>query len=370
MTATPWRPTTASAPTTGSSGRRCRRAAGRCWPTTRTWASRMPSIWFINGLHCATVDDACPYDVAGVSFPGVPGVVLGHNARIAWGATNVDPDVQDLVIETIDPADPTRYLAPDGTSQPFAVRTETIEVSRRGSRSRWRSARPPTARSSTTSTRGSPTRPRWPCAGPGIHPSGRARTGPSTRSSPSNVAGDYDAFRAALSTYVAPVPELRLRRRRRPHRLPAARPRAGPLRPVGPRPPPGPRRRRHAASGPGSSRTTTCPASSTPATAGSSRPTTPRSTRRGPTSSAPSGIPGYRAERIIDLIDAAGGRPDPRRDERHPDRHARRCAPATSSSCTSTGSPPATADGAAVADADRRLGRRRARSTASAARPT
>ena len=53
----------------------------------------MPSIWFINGLHCRTVSDACPYDVAGVSFPGVPGVVLGHNARIAWGATNIDPDV-------------------------------------------------------------------------------------------------------------------------------------------------------------------------------------------------------------------------------------------------------------------------------------
>jgi penicillin amidase len=89
----------------------------------------MPSIWFVNGLHCATVDDACPFDVAGVSFPGVPGVVLGHNARIAWGATNADPDVQDLVIETVDPADPTHYLGPDGTSLPFTVRTEQIAVS-------------------------------------------------------------------------------------------------------------------------------------------------------------------------------------------------------------------------------------------------
>ncbi len=88
----------------------------------------MPSIWFINGLHCATVDDACPYDVAGVSFPGVPGVVLGHNARIAWGATNADPDVQDLVIETVDPTDPSRYLGPDGTSLPFTTRTEEILV--------------------------------------------------------------------------------------------------------------------------------------------------------------------------------------------------------------------------------------------------
>ena len=53
----------------------------------------MPSIWFINGLHCAPVTDACPYDVAGVTFPGLPGIILGHNARIAWGATNVEPDV-------------------------------------------------------------------------------------------------------------------------------------------------------------------------------------------------------------------------------------------------------------------------------------
>ncbi|MEO5883935.1 MAG: penicillin acylase family protein, partial [Candidatus Limnocylindrales bacterium] len=89
----------------------------------------MPSIWYINGLHCATVSDACPFDVAGVSFPGVPGVVLGHNARIAWGATNVDPDVQDLVIETPDPADPSRYLGPDGVSRAYSTRTEVIAVS-------------------------------------------------------------------------------------------------------------------------------------------------------------------------------------------------------------------------------------------------
>ena len=88
----------------------------------------MPSIWFINGLHCAPVGDGCPYDVAGVSFPGVPGVVLGHNARIGWGVTNADPDVQDLVLETLDPADPGRYLTPDGISEPFITRTEEIRV--------------------------------------------------------------------------------------------------------------------------------------------------------------------------------------------------------------------------------------------------
>ena len=86
-----------------------------------------PSIWFVNQLSCRTVDAACPYDVSGVSFPGVPGVIIGHDARIAWGVTNVNPDVQDLFIETADPADPSRYLTPSG-SVPFVTRTETIKV--------------------------------------------------------------------------------------------------------------------------------------------------------------------------------------------------------------------------------------------------
>jgi penicillin amidase len=54
-------------------------------------------------------------------------IVLGHNARIAWGATNIDPDVQDLVIETVDPANPGAYLR-NGASLPFEVRHEQIKV--------------------------------------------------------------------------------------------------------------------------------------------------------------------------------------------------------------------------------------------------
>ncbi len=87
----------------------------------------MPSIWIINGLHCRVVSDACPYDVAGVSFPGAPGIVLGHDARAAWGATNIYADVQDLVVETVDPANPAAYLTPKG-SVPFTIRHEEIAV--------------------------------------------------------------------------------------------------------------------------------------------------------------------------------------------------------------------------------------------------
>jgi penicillin amidase len=86
-----------------------------------------PSVWYMNGLHCRAVGPDCPFDVTGVSFPGAPLVILGHDARVAWGATNTGPDVEDLVMERTDPNDPARYLWGD-TSLPFETRTETIQV--------------------------------------------------------------------------------------------------------------------------------------------------------------------------------------------------------------------------------------------------
>lgn len=87
----------------------------------------MPSVWYMNGLRCRVVTADCPFEVAGVSFPGLPGVVLGHNAKIAWGATNVGPDVEDLFTIDVDPANPDAYLVA-GESIPFEVRRETIKV--------------------------------------------------------------------------------------------------------------------------------------------------------------------------------------------------------------------------------------------------
>lgn len=70
---------------------------------------QMPSIWYQVGLHCRPKNDSCPYNVTGFSFAGVPGVVIGHNDHIAWGVTNVAPDVQDLFIEKINPDNPNQY---------------------------------------------------------------------------------------------------------------------------------------------------------------------------------------------------------------------------------------------------------------------
>jgi len=59
-------------------------------------AIEFPSVWYEMHLVAAGLD------VAGVTIPGVPFVVLGHNARIAWGMTATNADVQDLAIERID----------------------------------------------------------------------------------------------------------------------------------------------------------------------------------------------------------------------------------------------------------------------------
>lgn len=70
---------------------------------------QMPSIWYEVGLHCEPKGPDCPLHVVGASFPGVPGVIIGHNDRIAWGVTNVNPDVQDLFVEKVNPEHPNQY---------------------------------------------------------------------------------------------------------------------------------------------------------------------------------------------------------------------------------------------------------------------
>ncbi|MGD1995993.1 MAG: penicillin acylase family protein [Anaerolineae bacterium] len=70
---------------------------------------QMPSIWYEIGLHCDPVGPDCPYNVVGASFASAPGVIIGHNDHIAWGVTNLGPDVQDLFIERVNPENPNQY---------------------------------------------------------------------------------------------------------------------------------------------------------------------------------------------------------------------------------------------------------------------
>ena len=80
---------------------------------------QMPNLWYENHLH------AGDFEAAGVSLPGYPYVMVGHNRRIAWGFTNVAPTVQDLYVEKFN--EQGQYLTPDGWKSPD-VRREIVHV--------------------------------------------------------------------------------------------------------------------------------------------------------------------------------------------------------------------------------------------------
>jgi penicillin G amidase len=71
---------------------------------------RMPGVWY--EIHLQSAD----FNVEGFSLPGIPMVIVGHNQRIAWGFTNLNPDVQDLFAETFNEAG--EYETPSGWQKP------------------------------------------------------------------------------------------------------------------------------------------------------------------------------------------------------------------------------------------------------------
>ena len=88
---------------------------------------QLPAIWYENGLHCYPKNRDCELDVVGFSFAGSPYIVIGHNSHIAWGFTNMGPDVQDLFVEKINPSNPNQYEV-DGEWRDMDRITEIIEV--------------------------------------------------------------------------------------------------------------------------------------------------------------------------------------------------------------------------------------------------
>jgi penicillin amidase len=79
----------------------------------------IPGIWYRAHLQ------AGDFDVTGFTLPGMPFVIVGHNRRIAWGFTNIGPDVQDVFIETFN--DQGEYLTASGWQAPER-RREVIRV--------------------------------------------------------------------------------------------------------------------------------------------------------------------------------------------------------------------------------------------------
>jgi penicillin amidase len=86
---------------------------------------QMPNLWF--EAHVKTTPKAGDFnfDVAGVTLPGVPFVIVGHNQRIGWGFTNVGPTVEDDFVEEFNAQG--QYKTPAGWVEP-QHRQETIHV--------------------------------------------------------------------------------------------------------------------------------------------------------------------------------------------------------------------------------------------------
>jgi penicillin amidase len=80
---------------------------------------QIPNVWYEAHLT------APGFDVAGVTLPGLPFVIVGHNQRIAWGFTNLGPDVEDIFIENFNAGG--EYQTPAGWKQPES-RREVIHV--------------------------------------------------------------------------------------------------------------------------------------------------------------------------------------------------------------------------------------------------
>lgn len=90
-------------------------------------AVSMPAIWYQVGMHCAAKSEECPYNLRGYSLPGVPGILIGHNDRIAWGLTNASFDSEDVFLERINPANPNQYEV-NGDWMEMTIQREEIIV--------------------------------------------------------------------------------------------------------------------------------------------------------------------------------------------------------------------------------------------------
>ena len=95
-----------------------------------------PAIWYFAHLKAPATqlmgqDPQPALDVIGATLPGLPFVVLGRTQGVAWGFTNTGPDVQDLYLEQLDPAQPGQYRTPGGWAA-FEVRNEIIRVKGQG----------------------------------------------------------------------------------------------------------------------------------------------------------------------------------------------------------------------------------------------
>jgi len=90
-------------------------------------AHSVPGIWYQADLHAPTMTG--DFHVAGVSLPGLPFILVGHNDHVAWGFTNLEADVQDLYLEHVRGTGPTaEFQLPNGTWRRLLYDKEVIKV--------------------------------------------------------------------------------------------------------------------------------------------------------------------------------------------------------------------------------------------------
>ena len=300
-------------------------------------ATHVPSIWYL--AHVSAGD----FDMIGATLPGTPAVALGRNRYIAWGATNVAADVQDLYRERLDPTG--RFAEFQGQQEPMTVVPETIVVKGADAGRRRTSASRGTDRSSPTRSTPTTRRRRTPPATPPLEPLAFRWTALDDEDLTVaaymrlNEARNWNDVTAALTRLRHAVAELRVCRRRAatsattlpvtflfaPPATARSRPTAGPATP----------------SGPATCRSTSCRTSTIRRRTSSSRRTTGRRARPALRWSALEYPNPYRAQRIVDLLREIirHEEADARRLRAHPGRHgvaarARRCCRACSRTCS------------------------------------
>jgi penicillin amidase len=89
----------------------------------------VPGLWYEADLQTTNSAPMANFHVAGVTLPGTPFVIAGHNDHVAWGFTNLGADVQDLYIEhTRGTSSGAEFQTASGTWSPVRYHTEVIQV--------------------------------------------------------------------------------------------------------------------------------------------------------------------------------------------------------------------------------------------------
>ena len=157
-------------------------------------STSIPAIWYLAEVQGDQIHGI------GATFPGLPAFAIGHNDYIAWGSTNVNPDVQDLFVERINPANPNQYEV-EGQWVDMTIVEELIVVKGEPEPIRWaaRSTRHGPLISDVSDT-GTPVALRWTALDPG-DTTLDAFLG-------MNYARSWEDFVDALSLFVTPSQNL------------------------------------------------------------------------------------------------------------------------------------------------------------------